>query len=123
MTAINVTMSILSLEFLSVVHTLTARKHFYLTSNIYFGVLDEPRLTYVLHEDQNVSNLLPIVFFLYSTYNLIDTKVHLNINLCILLEYRGNVVYYMHRIEMSESESIHPQKNIMPRIYQGNSRK
>ena len=63
MTVINVTMSILSLEFLTVVHTLTARKHFYLTSNRYFGVLDELHLTYVLHEDQNVSNLLPIVFF------------------------------------------------------------
>ena len=63
MTAINVTMSILSLEFLSVVHTLTARKHFYLTSKRYFNVLDELHLTYVLHEDQNVSNLLPIVFF------------------------------------------------------------
>ena len=68
MTVINVTMSMLSLEFLSVVHTLTARKHFYLTSHGYFGVLDDLHLTYVLHENQNVSNLLPIVFF--PTFNL-----------------------------------------------------
>ena len=63
MTVINVTMSILSLEFLSVVHTSAAINHFYVTSNRYFGVLDELHLTYVLHEDQNVSNLLAIVFF------------------------------------------------------------
>ena len=63
MTVINVTMSILSLEFLSVLHTLAATKQFYLTLDRCFGAVDELHLTYVLHEDQNVSNLLPIVFF------------------------------------------------------------